>query len=141
MTTRPSPLVEAWGVAHDAMQARIATCIKGKPVVIYSAFPIALNGIPTDNLDDVAIQGKVAMLDDFRTLELINDEKKKVYRSRMRQDKGHQAEWQVFQEAILGGGKPPIPYDQIYAVSLASIASVEALRSGKSVAIPQRPGS
>jgi predicted dehydrogenase len=95
---------------------------------------------PKERLE-VFTGGKVAMLDDFRTLELINDEKKKVYRSRMRQDKGHQAEWQVFQEAIIGGGKPPIPYDQIYAVSLSSIASVEALRSGKSVAIPQRPGS
>jgi predicted dehydrogenase len=90
--------------------------------------------IPKERLE-VFTEGKVAVLGDFRTLELVQDGKKQVLRSRLRQDKGHQAEWQVFQQAILAGEKPPIPYNQLYGVSLASIQAVEALRNRKTVPI------
>jgi predicted dehydrogenase len=87
---------------------------------------------------EVFAAGQVAVLEDFRSLELVHNGKNQVYRSRLRQDKGHQAEWQVFQQAILARDEPPIPYDQLYGVSLASISAVDALRSGEIIPIPGR---
>jgi len=93
--------------------------------------------LPKERLE-VFTGGQVAVLDDFRTLELVDNGKRKVLRSRLSQDKGHQAEWQVFQAAILNREAPPIPYEQLYAVSLASISAVEALRSGNTIPIAKR---
>src|SRR6185437_13451857 len=83
--------------------------------------------------------GAVAVLDDFRRLELVRLGKKETVRSWLRQDKGHRAEWQAFAECIRTGEPSPIPFDQIYATTLATIRIVESLRSGcaESVMIPQ----
>ncbi|MCK5634618.1 MAG: hypothetical protein KAI06_06005, partial [Anaerolineales bacterium] len=75
--------------------------------------------------------GRVAILDDFRRLELTTSGRTKKHKSQLRQDKGHRAEWQTFQETITEGGSPPIPYEQIFAVSLASFAALDSLRSGE----------
>ncbi len=77
--------------------------------------------------------GQVVVLDDFRKLELVDNGKKQVLRSRLRQDKGHQEEWQVFQDAIINHAAPPIPYEQLYTVSLTSISAVDALRTGETI--------
>jgi predicted dehydrogenase len=74
--------------------------------------------------------GKVAVLDDFRQLHLTQSGRTKTQKSPLRQDKGHRAEWQAFQQTITQGGSPPIPYEQIFAVSRASFAALESLRSG-----------
>ena len=66
--------------------------------------------------------GKVAVLNDFRTLELVSQGKRQVIRSSLRQDKGHRAEWEAFSQAIIAGGPPPIPYDQLFGVSAATFA-------------------
>ncbi len=44
--------------------------------------------------------GRVAVLDDFRTLEMVHQGKRQVVRSALRQDKGHRAEWEAFSSAI-----------------------------------------
>jgi predicted dehydrogenase/threonine dehydrogenase-like Zn-dependent dehydrogenase len=87
---------------------------------------------------EVFAAGSVAVLDDFRSLELVKDGKQQVLRSRLRQDKGHQAEWQVFQRAILEREQAPIPYQQLYGVSSAAILAVDALRTGETILIPRR---
>ncbi|MCK5645976.1 MAG: bi-domain-containing oxidoreductase [Anaerolineales bacterium] len=79
--------------------------------------------------------GKVAVLDDFRSLELVTDGKRSRQRSRLRQDKGHKAEWEAFVKAIQTGGSPPIPYEQLIAVTKTSIAAVKSLRTQQSVDI------
>jgi predicted dehydrogenase/threonine dehydrogenase-like Zn-dependent dehydrogenase len=84
---------------------------------------------------EVLAGGSVAILDDFRSLELIRAGKRKIIRSRLRQDKGFRAEWDSFSQAILGGGPPPIPYDHLFAVTNAAFAAVEALRTGERVPI------
>jgi len=71
------------------------------------------------------------VLDDFRSLEMAHNGWHKTIRSRLRQDKGHQAEWEAFSKAITQEGKAPIPYDQLFGVTKASFAAVEALRSGE----------
>ena len=77
--------------------------------------------------------GRIAVLNDFRTLELVTEERKSVMRSRMRQDKGHTNAWQGFLTAIRQGSPPPIPYEQLMSTARASFGAVESLRSGQPV--------
>jgi predicted dehydrogenase len=87
---------------------------------------------PKERLE-VFCGGRVAVLDDFRILELISQGKRRKWRSRWKQDKGHRAEWQAFSDAILEGGPVPIPYEHLISVTLASFAAVESLRTQRSV--------
>jgi predicted dehydrogenase/threonine dehydrogenase-like Zn-dependent dehydrogenase len=77
--------------------------------------------------------GRVGVLDDYRTLSLLKDGQKQVYHSRLRQDKGHRAEWEAFASTITGKGSIPIPYEQLFSVTRATFAAVKALRSGEKV--------
>ena len=86
---------------------------------------------------EVFASGRVAVLDDFRSLEMVHNGRRKIIRSRLRQDKGHAAIWQVFFDAIVNAGEPPIPYDHIFGVTQATFAAVESLRAGQKVSIPE----
>jgi predicted dehydrogenase/threonine dehydrogenase-like Zn-dependent dehydrogenase len=83
--------------------------------------------------------GRVAVLDDFRRLEMVANGRRKVQRAWLRQDKGHRQEWEAFVQALAEGGPPPIPYDQLFAVSLSSIAALEALRNRTAVQVESLP--
>ena len=72
----------------------------------------------------------VAVLDDFRRLELVRQGRKRVFRSWLRQDKGHRAEWQLFSQAIRTGAPAPISFDEIYATTLATFRATDSLRCG-----------
>ena len=78
---------------------------------------------------EVSTGGRAAVLDDFRVLETYAGGSRKVYKSRLRQDKGHAGEWDAFVRAILAGGPPPIPYEHLFGVMSATFDAVEALRS------------
>ena len=80
---------------------------------------------------EVFCGGRVAVLDDFRSLELVQNGKREVLHSRLRQDKGHRAAWEAFIQTVKAGGLPPIPYEHLFGVSKACFAAVESLRSGK----------
>jgi predicted dehydrogenase len=84
---------------------------------------------------EVFCAGRVAVLDDYRSLELVQQGNRKVQHARLRQDKGHRAEWQAFSTALLAGGPPPIPYAHLFGVTRASFAAVQALRTGKTIQI------
>jgi predicted dehydrogenase/threonine dehydrogenase-like Zn-dependent dehydrogenase len=88
---------------------------------------------------EVFTGGRVAVLDDFRSLEMVQDGKRLVIRSRLRQDKGHLAEWESFAAAILAGGPPPISYDLLFGVSEATFAALDALRSRQTITVDQSP--
>ena len=90
--------------------------------------------IPKERVE-VFCAGRVAILDDFRSLELVSGGKRHFFRSTLRQDKGHYAEWEAFALAIREGGTPPIPYPQLFGVTRACFAAVLALRSGSPVKI------
>ncbi len=77
----------------------------------------------------------VAVLEDFRTLELVRHGKRQMERSRLQQDKGHRGEWEAFAAAIRGGGESPIPFDQIVTSTLATLKALESRASGQAVAI------
>jgi len=79
--------------------------------------------------------GRIAVLDDFRTLQTIHNGHRKVKHSRLRQDKGHQAEWEAFADAIINSSTPPIPYEQIFGTMNATFAAVQSLHTGKKVPV------
>lgn len=79
--------------------------------------------------------GKIGILDDFRSLEMVTEDQRKRVVSRFSQDKGHQAAWKAFCAAIIAGGPAPIPYDQLIGVTKASFAAVEALKIEKEVTL------
>ncbi|MCX7608906.1 MAG: bi-domain-containing oxidoreductase [Anaerolineales bacterium] len=71
--------------------------------------------------------GRIAILDDFRTLTLVHQGKTRTFKQA--QDKGWQAEWRAFAQAIRAGGPPPIPYEHLFGVTAATFAALESLRS------------
>jgi predicted dehydrogenase/threonine dehydrogenase-like Zn-dependent dehydrogenase len=87
---------------------------------------------------EVLCGGRAAVLDDFRSLELVANGHRQVFQSRLRQDKGHQAEWKAFTAAIQSAGPVPIPYEQIFVVMQATLAAVDALRTGRSIKINEQ---
>jgi len=84
---------------------------------------------------EVFTGGKVAVLDDFRSLESAFQGRRKIIRSRLRQDKGHRNEWEAFADSIITGGQPSIPYEQLFGVTEATFAALEALRTRQTVTI------
>ena len=75
--------------------------------------------------------GAVAVLDDFRQLELVQRGQKSSSRAWLKQDKGHAAEWKAFCESIQNGRPAPISFEEIAASTRATIRIVESLRSGR----------
>ncbi len=90
---------------------------------------------PKERLE-VFCGGRVAVLDDYRRLELVHVGQRQTHTSRLRQDKGHQAEWAAFTTAIQSGGAPPIPYAHLFGVTRASYAAQQALRTGQTIRLP-----
>jgi predicted dehydrogenase/threonine dehydrogenase-like Zn-dependent dehydrogenase len=79
--------------------------------------------------------GAVAVLEDFRSLELIRHGRKQSVRSRLRQDKGHRGEWEAFAAAIRSGSESPIPFHEIVASTLATLCAMESRSTGDAVAV------
>ncbi len=73
--------------------------------------------------------GKIAVLNDFRVLELIENGNRKTIKGV--QDKGWKNEMIAFAKAIREGGQPPIPYEQLIDVTKATFAAIESVISGE----------
>ncbi len=82
---------------------------------------------------EVFCGGKVAVLDDFVSLQMIEDGKKKEIKGA--QDKGWVNEWKAFTKSIREGGKPPIPYEQLIGVTKSTFAAVESIRERRPIDI------
>ena len=87
---------------------------------------------PKERLE-VFYDGHIAVLDDFRRLEMVHDGRRKVVKKI--QDKGWYGEWVAFAKSIRDGGNPPIPYEQLVGVTKATFAAVESLRTGKTILV------
>jgi len=73
--------------------------------------------------------GKIAVIDDFK--KVITCENGKIKKIRFTgQDKGHQKEIETFAKALTDGESSPIPWDEIYTTTLASILAVRSIREG-----------
>jgi len=84
--------------------------------------------LPKERLE-VFCAGKVAVLDDYRALDLSHNGRTRGLRGN--QDKGHRAAWQTFINALQIGGVHPIPYDQIFGGARAIFAALRSLETGK----------
>jgi predicted dehydrogenase len=79
--------------------------------------------------------GAVAVLEDFRRLELASDGRKQVFRSLLRQDKGHRGEWQAFVQAIRSGADSPISLVEIITTMTATFALEKSRASGQPISV------
>ncbi len=84
---------------------------------------------------EVFCGGRVAILNDFRRLDLSHNGRRQTLRARLGQDKGHQHAWAAFLNAVRNGSQPPIPYDQLTGVTRATFAALQSIAEGGS-AIP-----
>jgi len=80
---------------------------------------------------EVFAGGAIAVLTDFRSLELVRHGRKNVITTRFRQDKGHRAELEVFFSAIRTGSEAPIPFDEIVSTTLTTLRAIDSRRTGK----------
>ena len=79
--------------------------------------------------------GSVAVLDDFRRLDLVRHGRKQTFRSWLRQDKGHRGEWQAFANSMRQQERAPIPLDEMVAASLTTFRVLDSLACGQAVSI------
>ncbi|HMD89431.1 MAG TPA: bi-domain-containing oxidoreductase [Anaerolineaceae bacterium] len=91
--------------------------------------------VPKERLE-IFCGGQVGILDDFRSLELVKNGNRKIYRSNLSQDKGHRNAWQTFLNAVKNGNPAPIPYEQLFGVTQTTFLAKEALTSHEQVMIP-----
>jgi polar amino acid transport system substrate-binding protein len=80
--------------------------------------------------------GGIAVLDDYRSLELYGPGGKRR-RSERRPEKGHREEVVAFLSAIRTG-EQPVSLDIVENVSLATLAAVESMRTGMAVRVESR---
>ena len=76
-----------------------------------------------------------AVLEDFRRLELVRDGRKRTMHSRLRQDKGHRAEWAAFAHFLKEGGELPISFNEIVSSTLATLCIDASLAMGAPVRV------
>ena len=86
---------------------------------------------------EVFAQGRVAVLDDFRSLELVSQGQRRKLRSLLHRDTGHRREWRAFVEAVVNGGPSPIAFSEIVSTTRATFRMLESLASGRPEAVEQ----
>jgi predicted dehydrogenase/threonine dehydrogenase-like Zn-dependent dehydrogenase len=77
----------------------------------------------------------VAILEDFRRLELVRHGRKQIARARWSQDKGHKTEMRAFVDAVQGKVAPPISFEEIVASTLATLRLQNACQVGETLNI------
>jgi predicted dehydrogenase len=77
--------------------------------------------------------GRTAVIDAWQNVELWRNGKRE--RSSAKRDKGHQGEFAAFLSACRSGGPAPIPWDQLYGVTWASLMAMRSLREGSPFAL------
>ena len=75
--------------------------------------------------------GRVAQLLDYRKLTLSNNGQRKVFRSHLKQDKGHTNAWQKFVQSIENKKEEPIPFDEIFISTITTLAAMEAYQKNE----------
>ncbi len=84
---------------------------------------------------EVFARGSVAVLEDFRSLELVRRGRRTVVRLRWKQDKGHAAEWAAFASCIREGRPSPVDFREIVAVTLATLRAQESRQRGEALSL------
>ncbi len=80
---------------------------------------------------EIFCHGRIAIIDDFQKMKLYG---KRVNTFRPgKQDKGHRAEIEEFFSAIENGEPSPIPFEQVYMSTLATLKVMDSINSGKPI--------
>jgi predicted dehydrogenase/threonine dehydrogenase-like Zn-dependent dehydrogenase len=74
--------------------------------------------------------GAVAVLEDFRRLELVREGSKRTIHSRWRQDKGHRGEWTAFVDSVRQKREGPMSFDELVCSTLATLRIQESVATG-----------
>jgi predicted dehydrogenase/threonine dehydrogenase-like Zn-dependent dehydrogenase len=95
------------------------------------------NGDKSTSKERVEVFGgsSVAILEDFRQLELVRNGRKQITRARWRQDKGHKAEMQAFVDALRGKKPPPVPFEQVVGSTLATLRLQNSCQTGQPLTV------
>ena len=122
--------VEAWpmGDINDEsnihIQVSLADGSKGE--ILYLASGDA--SVPKERLE-IFGWGRTAICDDFRK-SYFHHSNQRHAQSLFQQDKGHAAELQCFIDAVVGKAPPPIPFESLWATTLATFRIRESLLGG-----------
>lgn len=77
----------------------------------------------------------VAVLDDFRTLEVVRGGRRTTAKARLTQDKGHRGELEAFVAAIRGGSAAFQPFEDTVRTTLATFRILDSLKSGRAESV------
>jgi predicted dehydrogenase/threonine dehydrogenase-like Zn-dependent dehydrogenase len=75
--------------------------------------------------------GLAARMDDYRILDIRHENKRIKRVARLRQDKGHRAEWQVLTDYLTGKGPVPIPFAEAVLSTYTTLAANLSLQQGQ----------
>jgi predicted dehydrogenase len=79
--------------------------------------------------------GAVAVLEDFRRLEMVRHGRKQIARTRWSTDKGHRAEMEAFVDAVKNGKPSPVAFEQIVGSTLATLRLQNSLQTGQALPV------
>lgn len=82
--------------------------------------------------------GAVAVLDDFRRLELVRNGRRAIETSRFSQDKGHESELIAFLASARGLSKSPLSLEGIIETTLATLRIQQSIAVGKPLPVNTR---
>jgi predicted dehydrogenase/NADPH:quinone reductase-like Zn-dependent oxidoreductase len=82
--------------------------------------------------------GAVAVLEDFRRLELVRDGRRTTENSRFSQDKGHESELVAFLESVRGTSKLPLSFEDTVETMLATLRIQQSIAVGKPLPVNSR---
>jgi polar amino acid transport system substrate-binding protein len=122
--------VEAWPMGDSSdesnvhVQVSLADGSKGE--IFYLASGDA--SVPKERLE-VFGRGRTAICEDFRKSHFHHSNQRRT-KSLFRQDKGHADEVRCFIDAVAGKAPPPIPFESIWATTLATFRIRESLLGG-----------
>ena len=116
----------AGGAPPDELVATLAFEDGSVGTIVYAS-----GGDPSYPKERLEILGasRLAVLDDFRTLELSRGGRRRYARS-VGQDKGHRAEAEAFVKCVGDGTASPISLESLCRTTAATFAIEEALRTG-----------
>lgn len=79
--------------------------------------------------------GLSARLDDYRHLELRHNQVRISQKARLRQDKGHKAEWELWRDYLLKKGGPPMTIAEISHSMNVTFAALRSLKEKQPVTL------
>jgi len=115
---------------QDNLVVTLAYPSGGVATIVYAA-----NGDKAAGKERIEVTsgGRLAILEDFRRLELHRDGRTEVVRDRLRADKGHGVEVQRFLDAIRRGGAPLVPFAELAASTRTALAAQASVISGQPI--------